>query len=64
MNNDAFRIAAHRRRAAEIRTIADGIRDDPKYRDTLLRMADSYERMAGLIEASKRPEMFNGVTVH
>ena len=63
MNNAALRIADYRRRAIEVRMIAEGIADR-ECRDNLLGMAGDYERMAAWIEAQRRPKLAPGTTVH
>ena len=63
MTNAALRIEQYRRRAQEVRVIADGIRD-PSCRENLIGMAENYERLAAAVEARNTREARRGTTIH
>lgn len=61
--NAAMTIANYRRKAVEVRTIADSIRDR-ECRDDLLRLAEDYDRIAASIEARSQSTVSRSRTVH
>lgn len=50
------RVADYRRRAGEVRAIANGI-EEAMCRNDLFRMAEDYDNRASLIEANARQEL-------